>query len=337
MLILQNITYTHPDGELLFDNITLSVGAREKIAVVAGNGAGKSTLLKIAGGLAPPSSGTVTASSKPYYLPQIAGQYDCLSLAEALGVEGRLRALGEILSGDVSAGNWAALDDDWAVEDRCREALALWELPDLPLTTKMGALSGGQKTRVFLAGIHINDPRIILLDEPTNHLDRAGRDMLYRLIEETSRLVVVVSHDRTLLNITRTIYELGRHGIKVYGGNYEFYKERKALDKAILADSLEEKRKALRKARKVEQATIERQQKQMARGKGRQQKEGAPGAMIDKMRNDAQRSAARLTSVHAARRGASMSTRNIPLSTAQPSPSINRRRPSTIPPSRSMR
>jgi ATPase subunit of ABC transporter with duplicated ATPase domains len=248
MLILQNISYIHSDGELLFDHIDLSVAPKEKIAIIANNGAGKSTLLKIIAGQLLPHTGTVTISSNLCYMPQIVGQFDRLSVAQALGIADRLNALSEILSGNVTDENLTILNDDWTVEERCREALSCWELDGLDLNARMETLSGGQKTKVFLAGIQILHPEIVLLDEPTNHLDSTGRNLLYRFVGETSATVVTVSHDRALLNRLEKMCELNRHGMKVYGGNYDFYKAQKMLEQEALADDLEERQKALRKA-----------------------------------------------------------------------------------------
>jgi ATPase subunit of ABC transporter with duplicated ATPase domains len=118
-------------------------------------------------------------------------------------------------------------------------------------------------------------------------------------MEETSCTVVVVSHDRTLLNQLEKMYELNKHGIKVYGGNYDFYKAQKTLENTALINSLEDKQKSLRKAKETERETLERQQKQNARGNKQQKKEGTPKIMMNKMKNDAEKSTARLKGVHA--------------------------------------
>jgi ATPase subunit of ABC transporter with duplicated ATPase domains len=299
MLILNNISYIHPDKELLFDNIHLSVEAKENVAVVANNGVGKSILLQIVAGRIPAHGGTVNASSKPYYVPQIVDRVDDWSLAQALGLADKLEALDEILAGRVSESNLEALDDDWTIEERSREALSHWGLSNLPLSVQMKHLSGGERTRVFLAGINIHRPEIVLMDEPTNHLDFSGREKLYRFIEETPCTVLTVSHDRTLLNRLSKMYELTPHGLVAYGGNYDFYKSQKEMERQSLANSLEDRQKALRKARETERETLERQQKQQSRGKKQQKKEGSPLALIDKMKNDSEKSASRLKSVHA--------------------------------------
>ena len=150
MLTLQNISYKHNNSDLLFDNISFTVNNHEKIALIGNNGVGKSTLLKIIAGELQPSAGDLRISSDPYYIPQIFGQYNHFTIAEALRVNHKLKAFKEILDGNVTEENLTILNDDWTIEERCANALKYWQLSDLDLTEKIGNLSGGQKTKVFL-------------------------------------------------------------------------------------------------------------------------------------------------------------------------------------------
>ena len=298
MLIIQNLSYTHPNKDLLFGNINLTVNSGEKIALIGNNGSGKSTLLKIMAGLLKPLSGSVNSNSKPYYIPQIFGQYNNSTIAEALDVDKKLTALHEILKGNISEENYEILNDDWTIEDRCNEVLKHWQLNDLDLSQKMETLSGGQKTKVFLAGISINKPELILLDEPSNHLDFESRELLYDFIRFTKSTLIVVSHDRKLLNILNKVCELTKNGVTVYGGNFDFYTEQKQIEKNALAQDIHSKEKALKKAREKERETIERQQKLDSRGKGKQEKSGVAKIMMNTLRNNAENSTAKLKSVH---------------------------------------
>ena len=133
MIILQNISYIHPNKDLLFDHVNLTVNRQDKTALIGNNGAGKSTLLKIIAGELQPSGGQLSVSLRPYYVPQIFGQYNHLTIAQALNVEGKLKALREILDGNVTEENYRLLEDDWTIEDRCREALLDWQLSDLEM------------------------------------------------------------------------------------------------------------------------------------------------------------------------------------------------------------
>ena len=303
MLVLQNISYTHPSKDLLFSNTNLAANNREKIALIGNNGTGKSTLLKIIAKELQPSDGQLIIDNEPYYVPQIFGQYNQLTIAQVLGIEGKLKALKEILNGNTTEENFNLLDDDWTVEERCNEALSLWQLNDLGLSQKMESLSGGQKTKVFLAGISIHQPQLILLDEPSNHLDISGRQLLYGFIQATKSTLLVVSHDRKLLNLLDTVCELSKHGIKVYGGNYDFYAEQKQIENNALSQGIQNKEKSMRKAKEKERETIERQQRLDSRGKKKQEKAGVAKIMMNTLRNNAENSTSKLKSVHAEKRG----------------------------------
>lgn len=303
MLTFRNLSYIHPNKDLLFSDLHLTVNAHQKMALIGPNGAGKSTLLKIIAKELQPSGGQIHLETLPYYIPQVFGQFNHLTLAQALQIEDKLNAIKKILEGDTSEENFKQLNDDWTIEDRCREALSYWHLSDLDLSQKMGTLSGGQKTKVFLAGINIHEPGLVLLDEPSNHLDSAGRQLLYDFIQNTRCTLVVVSHDRKLLNLLDPVGELSTNGIKIYGGNYDFYKEQKQTETDALCQDIHSREKALKKAKEKERETLERQQKLDSRGKGKQEKSGVSRIMMNTLRNNAENSTAKLKSVHSEKIG----------------------------------
>lgn len=301
MLLLQGIAYAHPNKDVLFTDISLSLQAGDKTALIGNNGIGKSTLLKIIAGQLEPTSGTLKTETRPYYVPQHFGQYDQLLVAEAMGVADKLRALQSIMAGDPSLANFDLLNDDWTIEERCREALAHWELSGLSLDQPVHNLSGGQKTKLFLAGIQVNDPAIVLLDEPSNHLDVAGRQLLYDYIRSTRSTLVVVSHDRRLLNLLDCVVELSKQGIQLYGGNYDFYEEQKRIEEEALLQDVKSKEKELRKAKQTEREAMERQQRLDARGKKKQEKAGLPTISMNTFRNNAEKTASKLKATHASK------------------------------------
>ncbi|MFB3388747.1 ribosomal protection-like ABC-F family protein [Flavobacterium sp. LAR06] len=303
MLISQNISYLHTNRDLLFDKITFTANQQEKIALIGNNGVGKSTLLKIIAGELQASAGLLKTDAKPYYVPQIFGQFNHFTIGQALQVEDKRNALKNILDGNVTEENLEILNDDWTIEDRCNEALQYWQLTDLDLSQKLENLSGGQKTKVFLAGISIHQPELILLDEPSNHLDLAARKLLYHFIQNTTGTLIIVSHDRKLLNFLNTVYELSKHGITVYGGNYDFYAQQKQIENNALQQDINSKEKALRKAKEKERETVERQQKLDARGKKKQQKAGVSRIMMNTLRNNAENSTSKTKSIHAEKIG----------------------------------
>lgn len=299
MLILQDITYIHPNKDALFTGINLIVNKTQKAALIGNNGSGKSTLLQLLSGNLKPLAGVVKTASKPWYVPQMVGQMNNVTVAEALQIAGKLTALQQILEGNVTEENMALLNDDWAIEERCAEAFDYWQLDGLSLQQTMGSLSGGQKTKVMLAGIRIHRPEIVLLDEPSNHLDLFGRQLLYHYIQNTNHTLLVVSHDKALLNLLDTVFELSSKGISAYGGNYDFYAGQKAIESEALSNDIKGREKELRKARETEHEALERQQKLDARGKRKQEKAGVPTIMMNTLRNKAERSTAQMRGVHA--------------------------------------
>ncbi len=298
MFILQQATYIHPNKDVLFENINFIINKNDKIALIGNNGAGKSSILKIIADKLPLSSGMVSSSAKPYYIPQTHDDYNDLTIAEVLGISGKLRALQAILQGEATAENMEILQDDWTLEDLCDQALEKWDLSGLDLERKLGSLSGGQKTKVFLAGIEIQEPEFIVMDEPSNHLDQYGRKLLYDFVEKTNKTLLIVSHDRQLLELTPQISELSRDGIRLYGGNYSFYAEQKGIELDALNHQVQSQQKELRKAKEKEKEAIERQNKLNARGKKKQESAGIPKIMMNTLRNKAEGSSSKLKSVH---------------------------------------
>ena len=295
---IQQISYIHPDKEVLFSDLNFAISKGQKLGLVGNNGCGKSTLLQIIAGQLSPSSGVIVRPDDLYYIPQHFGQYDSLTIAQALRIERKQQALHAILSGDASNENFVILDDDWNIEERSIAALDLWGLGQFTLSYPMNLLSGGEKTRVFLAGMDIHHPSVVLMDEPTNHLDSSGRQRLYDWVEKCRSTLLVVSHDRTLLNLLPEICELEKHQINYYGGNYEFYKEQKTLMQEALQQRIEEKEKALRIARKVARETVERRDKQNVRGEKNNIKKGVPRIVLNALQGKSEKSTSKLNSTH---------------------------------------
>ncbi|PKB15767.1 ABC transporter family protein [Flavobacterium sp. 5] len=137
------------------------------------------------------------------------------------------------------------------------------------------------------------------MDEPSNHLDISSRQLLYNFIQSTKSTLIIVSHDRKLLNLLGKVCELNKHEIKVYGGNYDFYTEQKQIESNALNQDILNREKALQKAKEKERETLERQQKLDSRGKGKQEKSGVSRIMMNTLRNNAENSTSKTKSVHA--------------------------------------
>lgn len=297
-LNLKDIYYSHPNREELFRNIHLSIGAGDKSALIGNNGSGKSTLLRLAAGLLTPSRGEITASGETYYIPQHFGQYNHLALADALGIGNKIRALRSILKGEGKPDDFDILDDDWTIEERALSALDSWGISSPDLFRRMESLSGGEKTKIFLAGISMASPSYLLLDEPSNHLDREGRKRLYAFVENSSLGMLMVSHDRTLLNLVDYVYELEEGKIRQYGGNYDFYKCCKEEQVEAFVQQMENREKELKKARVLARKTAEKKQKADIRGKEKKKKEGVSRIAMRTLKDNAENTSSRLKGEH---------------------------------------
>ncbi len=299
MSILVNaLSYVHANGDPLLHTISFSVASGQKAALVGNNGVGKSTLLEIIAGQRQPATGEVVLSGKPYHVPQHLGQYDAYTVAEVLGVAEKLKALRAILSGDATEAHFTTLADDWELEERLQAAFAYWHIKTLDAEQTLQGLSGGEKTKVFLAGLLLHAPGIILLDEPTNHLDRTSRQQLYDWLSQSRATVLVVSHDRTLLNQLDTTLELGKGHLDVYGGNYDFYQEQKQIQREALKAQADEHEKSLKQAQQKARDLAEQRQKKESRGKAQGLKQALPRIISGGRKAQAEQSTAKLKEVH---------------------------------------
>lgn len=203
---LRHISKSFKDRSILED-VSLTINTGEVVALIGANGAGKTTLLNILIGRLKPDAGTVQTDGSIGFVPQQAD-------------------LGKTIEE-----SFAAEAEPWQIQ----YALAQVGLDEKSLDTPVKALSGGQKTRLNFAVVLAQDsePALLLLDEPTNNLDAEGLKWLDGFIRQFRGAVLLVSHDRAFINsvATKTVELLNAH-LKQYGGNYDLYKEQKALEEA---------------------------------------------------------------------------------------------------------
>jgi ATPase subunit of ABC transporter with duplicated ATPase domains len=293
-ITINALSYHHADKKQLFGQLTITVGNGEKAALVGNNGAGKSTLLQLIAGVLQPSSGNIFTSSAPWYVPQHLGQYDHFTIAAVLGVDQKLAAIKAITEGSTDVQYFNDLDDDWEIEGRVNAALGKWGLDHIRPAQQMAGLSGGEKTKVFLAGTDIHIPEIILLDEPSNHLDRRGRKQLYELVSNSRATLLAVSHDRALLNLLPETLELSAFGIEVYGGNFDFYRRQKEGKVNALQNNLHEQSKTLKQTQQKARDVAEKRQKMESRGNAKGQSGSMPRIIAGGLKNKAEGSTAKV-------------------------------------------
>lgn len=297
-LQIEQLSYEHQNREVLFQDISFNLQTGQKAAFIGNNGVGKSTLLRILTREIAPKSGIIRVPSVPYFVPQHFGQYDDMTIYEALNISDKVNALHQILAGNTDEQYFETLADDWEIEDKALKALTNWQIDYLKPTSPFSQLSGGEKTKVFLAGIELHQPDIILMDEPSNHLDYKSREQLCQLIENVSATLIIVSHDKTILNLLPHTFELSAFGVKYYAGNYTFYEEQKEIETQAIVAQLEDKEKELRAAKKTKQEMAERRQKLDARGRERGVKKGLGKMALNILQDRAEKSTSKLHDTH---------------------------------------
>ncbi|MCU1664460.1 MAG: transporter ATP-binding protein [Pseudonocardia sp.] len=299
-IICSNLSFSWPDDSPVFQDLSFTV-AGGRTGLVAPNGAGKSTLLKLIAGEYRPSGGTTSVNGVLGYLPQnlpLAGE---LTVAEVLGIAAVIRALGAIESGDVSEEHFATIGNDWDIEERTRGELDRLGLGDVALTRSLHTLSGGQVVSLGLAAQLLKRPDVLLLDEPTNNLDLDARRKLHSVLEDWNGCLLLVSHDRALLDRMDRIAELDRGEVRSYGGNFTAYSEavraaREAAERGVRNAEQEVKREK----REMQQAR-ERAERRAGNAARNLKNAGLPKIFAGTMKRGAQESAGKSNEMHAAR------------------------------------
>ncbi len=249
LITVMNLTHAHGQKPVL-NRVNLALHAGQRIGLVGRNGCGKTTLMRLITGDYEPDDGVVqyTRGTRVGYLPQdpqldgtrtlrreaeqafakladLHDQRDRLShdMAEADGDElDRLMKRYEQVEHAIEAAG------GYAIDHRIDATLHGLGLGDETFDVPVAGLSGGQKARLALAKLLLEEPDVLLLDEPTNHLDIAGRQWLERFLKEFSGAVMVVSHDRWLLDeVTDKIVEVEGGKMHEYPGNYHAYREQR--------------------------------------------------------------------------------------------------------------
>jgi len=251
---LHHITVNYHGREILND-ITWAIGDNQRIGLVGPNGAGKSTLLKVINGDVTIESGQIVIHSGTYigYLPQDIHLPSDMTLFEAAmilpprlaEVEAQLSEIETHLANPDIYGDEAKLSEALTRQEvildqyerlngsrhgsRVRELLAVLGFQEAQWDLAVDALSGGQKKLVALVQLAVSSLDVLLLDEPDNHLDKDGKHYLENFINQYKGTIVLVSHDRYLLDEVATqIVELD-NGIEIYPGNYTHYTTEREL------------------------------------------------------------------------------------------------------------
>ncbi|MDQ0834843.1 ATPase subunit of ABC transporter with duplicated ATPase domains [Streptomyces achromogenes] len=224
-----SLAFSWPDGTPVFDGLDVAFG-NGRTGLVGVNGSGKSTLLKLIAKELKPADGAVRVAGEVGYLPQNVTLDTALRIDQALGIADRRAALHAIEAGDAAEEHFETVGDDWDVEERALATLGELGLGHVDLDRTTGEVSGGESVLLRLAALLLRRPDVLLLDEPTNNLDLYARRRLYAAVASWPGVLVVVSHDRELLDLVDQIADLRAGEITWYGGNFTAYEEALATE-----------------------------------------------------------------------------------------------------------
>ncbi|MFD5069964.1 ABC-F family ATP-binding cassette domain-containing protein [Streptomyces sp. NPDC058369] len=251
-LTCSSLSFAWPDGSWALESLDLTVGPG-RTGLIGLNGAGKSTLLRLLAGELRPTGGRISVSGDVGYLPQNLVLDTELRVDTALGIDTVREALHAIEAGDVGEERFAAVGDDWDVEERARATLDGLGLGHIGLDRTIGEMSGGECVLLRLAALLLARPGVLLLDEPTNNLDLYARRRLYAAVDAWHGVLVVVSHDRELLERVDQIADLRDSTVTWYGGNLSAYEEALAVEQ-----------EAAERMVRVAEADVQRQKRELA-------------------------------------------------------------------------
>lgn len=299
-IVCSHLSFSWPDDVELFSDLSFSVGPG-RTGLVAPNGAGKSTLLKLIAGEYRPTAGSVVADGTVGYLPQSLPFTADLTVAAVLGIAPVLDALAALADGDAGEDVFTTIGEDWDIEERSRAQLDRLGLDGLALDRRLGTLSGGEVVSLGLAAQLLKRPNVLLLDEPTNNLDSEARHRLHDALDSYTGCLLVVSHDRVLLDRMDQIAELYRGEIIFYGGNFTAYQETVEAAQTVAEGNIRNAEQQLKREKRQMQEARERAARRSSNAARNVKDAGLPKIVAGKLKRDAQESAARADDVHARR------------------------------------
>lgn len=234
---LEGVSYHLPDGSPLFSDLNLHLDQRHT-GLVGRNGVGKSVLARLIAGDIAPTAGRCLRTGKVYYLAQHITHAPGQTVADLAGVQPIINALERIEQGSTAPADFDAVGEQWNIRLQLLDQLAHNNLGHLTPSTPTSQLSGGETMRVALMGAFMSEAELLILDEPTNHLDREQRLALQAQLSHWPKALLVISHDRELLETMTRILELSALGLVSYGGGYSFYAQAKAQQQSAAEQQL---------------------------------------------------------------------------------------------------
>ncbi|MER7702662.1 ribosomal protection-like ABC-F family protein [Kitasatospora sp. NPDC097605] len=301
-VVCSDLSFSWPDDTPVFQDLSFAVGSG-RTGLVAPNGSGKSTLLRLIAGDLRPTAGSITVDGTLGYLPQNLPLTAELTVAEVLGVAEVIRAIDAVESGDVDERHFTTIGDDWDIEERTRAQLDRLGLGGLTLDRTLRTLSGGQVVSLGLAAQLLRRPDVLLLDEPTNNLDLDARHRLYETLEDFHGCLLLVSHDRALLDRMERIAELDRGELRLFGGDFTAYEEAVRAEQEVAEKNVRNAEQELKREKREMQLARERADRRQSNAARNLKNAGLPKIFAGNMKRGAQEAAGRAGQVHAGRVG----------------------------------
>jgi len=293
LIALDGAAYGLPDGRQLFSNLHEQFDGRPT-GLVGRNGVGKTVLARILAGHLAPSAGRCVRHGAVYYLAQQVAPAPGATVADLAGMRPVLDALDRIAAGSIAVADFDLVGDRWDLPQRLRQELDRNGLDRCHAATPASSLSGGEAMRVALLGAMLSGADFLILDEPSNHLDALSRQALIAQLQRWTGGLLVISHDRQLLNAMARIVELSPSGLRSYGGNYDFYAAGKAQERQAAQDQLDQRKHQRQREEQAMRTERERQERRQARGARQGQDANQAKILLGRQKERSESSAGKL-------------------------------------------
>ncbi|WP_444892239.1 ABC-F family ATP-binding cassette domain-containing protein [Microbulbifer sp. TRSA001] len=260
---IKNLSLNFPEKSL-FKGIHLDFPSGFT-GLVGNNGSGKSTFLEALIGKLKPEQGSITWYTDYLKVDQVSSNSN-KRIVDLFDPTGLYDCFSRIESGNQSEEDLIRVSDSWELPTIWQQHLYSAGI-NLTLDTPIGNLSGGERVRLALINAFSHKKHYLLLDEPSNHLDSDGRKWLQQKIRNHSAGILMVSHDRSLLQQADTIVELVSGKLRTYGGNYSHYKKEKEIQRQSVEKKIESTKKNIKSLNKLKQSSAEKTTTRKNQGK----------------------------------------------------------------------
>lgn len=295
-ILLNDLSLSWPDGTTCFSGLN-GVFTSPLTALIGDNGAGKTTLLNVILGHILSSAGTVEKPESIAYLPQDLAWNENDVVADIFGVTQVLAAISAVEAGEYEPELYELIGEQWDVGERITAALSGAGL-DIPLDRPIESLSGGEAVRVALVAVFLSEPDFIILDEPTNNLDETAKKHLKDMLVSAAAPVLVVSHDKDLLDVVSEVAELRDGNLRFFQGNYSDYLATINAEQEVAQKAVSTAKATYKQQLRERQAMQTRIARDARRGKKFAESKRKPGMTMKLDKQRSEKTASRRAQLH---------------------------------------